>query len=109
MGNVGVASRKPEPAPFRGVAACRGSVARRRYQTLETGFGLAGTLTPYRGSGSSESSALTLAQSSHPFRATNSVLATSSRMDPEDRLRVEETATSGVVIISVKRVKSVKS
>jgi len=30
MGNVGVASRKPEPAPFRDVAAWRGSVARRR-------------------------------------------------------------------------------
>lgn len=32
---VGVASRNPEPAPLRDVAACCSFVARRRYQTLE--------------------------------------------------------------------------
>lgn len=53
-------------APFRDVAADSGSVTRRRCQTPGTGLGLAGTLTPYRGSGTSEPFGLTLAQQSRP-------------------------------------------
>lgn len=61
-GGVGVASRVLESAHFRDVAANSDFVARRRCQTPGTGLGLAGTLTPYRGSGSSEPFGLTLAQ-----------------------------------------------
>lgn len=68
-GGVGVASRKLESAPFRDVAVDSGFVARRRCQTPGIGLGLAGTLTPYRGSGSSESFGLTLAQQSPSSRA----------------------------------------
>lgn len=65
-GGVGVASREPESAPLRDVAADSGFVARRRCQTPGLDSALPVTLTPYRGSGSSEPFGPTLAQQSRP-------------------------------------------